>query len=126
MIEAVCADQSCVLLPAVGECHGDFIRTDQELLSSLLWPAHQLVALVLFWRHQNLIKYQLNVIFSLAARAGSTSPGLAARYQLSDSKQINSETIKSQTASGLERFQAFYQPATTTEASESCGMNKIS
>ena len=89
MIEAVCADQSCVLLPAVGESQEDFIRTDLELPTALLYPAHQLVPLVLFWRHQNLIKYQLNVIFSLAAPTGSTEPSLAARYQLSDRKQIN-------------------------------------
>ena len=34
------------------------------------------------------------MIFSLAAPAGSSQLGLAARYQLSDSKQINWETIK--------------------------------
>ena len=89
MIEAVCADQSCLLLPGVGECQEDFIRTDQELASTLSYPTHQLLPLVLFWRHQNLIKYQLNVIFSLAAPLGSSQLGLAARYQLSDSKQIN-------------------------------------
>ena len=89
MIEAVCADHSCLLLPGVGECQEDFIRTDQELASTLSYPTHQLLPLVLFWRHQNLIKYQLNVIFSLAAPTGSTEPSLAARYQLSDRKQIN-------------------------------------
>ena len=89
MIEAVCADQSCVLLPAVGESQEDIIRTDLELPTALLYPAHQLVPLVLFWRHQNLIKYQLNVIFSLAASTQSTGLGRPARYQLSDSKQIN-------------------------------------
>ena len=77
------------LLPGVGECQEDIIRTDQELPSALSLPAPKLLPLVLFWRHQNLIKYQLNVIFSLAARVGASQLGLAARYQLSDSKQIN-------------------------------------
>ena len=89
MIEAVCADQSCLLLPGVREGQEDFVRTDQELASTLYYPTHQLLPLVLFWRHQNLIKYQLNVIFSLAAREAASQLGLAARYQLSDSKQIN-------------------------------------
>ena len=78
MIEAVSADQSCLLLPGVGEGQGDVIRTDQELASSLPKPSHQLLAPALFWRHQNLIKYQLNVIFSLAAGAARGSrPGPA-------------------------------------------------
>ena len=32
MIEAVCADQSCVLLPGGEECHGDLTNDELELL----------------------------------------------------------------------------------------------
>ena len=76
MIEAVCADQSCLLLPGVGEGQEDLIWTDHAMASTLSQPPHRLAPPVLFWRHQNLIKYQLNVIFSLAARPGSSQPGL--------------------------------------------------
>ena len=38
MIEAVCADQSCLLLPGVGEGQEDLIWTDHAMASTLSQP----------------------------------------------------------------------------------------